>query len=99
MSYLHEEPPNLSARAGRARILISAATVGLLAIGLAGVVLTATVTYIYDAAGRLQTVQYDDCAQTAYTLHAAGNRTFVSSTTAPTVPRRALRLSRPRRPR
>lgn len=36
-------------------------------------------TYVYDAAGRLQAVQYDNCAQVTYTLDAAGNRTQVSS--------------------
>jgi YD repeat-containing protein len=51
-----------------------------LAAGIAASAWAGSVTYIYDQAGRLKQVQYDDGAQVTYTLDAAGNRTQVTST-------------------
>ena len=42
----------------------------------------ASVTYVYDEAGRLKQVLYDDGAQVSYKLDAAGNRTQVTSAAA-----------------
>jgi YD repeat-containing protein len=41
---------------------------------------SANVIYNYDAAGRLQSVTYDDGSTVTYTLDAAGNRTTVATT-------------------
>lgn len=45
-----------------------------------------TVTYVYDALGRLQEVRYPNGNVVSYTLDAAGNRTEVASRTPPGVP-------------
>jgi YD repeat-containing protein len=53
---------------------------------LAAAALADTVTYVYDALGRLQEVRYPDGKAVSYALDPAGNRTQVASTSPPGVP-------------
>jgi YD repeat-containing protein len=62
----------------RAR-LNALAVILIVALSLATRVFPASVTYTYDAAGRLTAVAYDDGASVSYTLDAAGNRKNVTA--------------------
>lgn len=73
-------------RIGRVRRAV--ATLALSAL-VASAGLADTITYVYDAAGRLIVVQHTNGTNTHYTLDPAGNRTNVVTgldTTPPTVP-------------
>ena len=65
--------------AGRRPWAVGAA---VLAVAFTATAWAASVTYVYDEAGRLKQVLYDDGARVTYTLDAAGNRTQVASAAA-----------------
>lgn len=48
---------------------------GLAVASIAGAAMAGTVTYTYDAQGRVKTVTYSDGTVITYTYDAAGNRT------------------------
>lgn len=77
--------PRRSIRTGKRRVFLACLLIPFLAANY-GSACADTVSYEYDALGRLKTVTYSDGSVIAYTLDPAGNRTKVTSTSLPGIP-------------